>query len=56
MGDRAFWALSEHWCNLWPSRCVALRRRPGWLRTFVINPSDPERFLEELKTKAPHVA
>jgi len=46
---------NEHWCNLWPFRTVVLRRKSGWIRTFIINPPDPEAFLADLRRRAPHL-
>ena len=43
------WGLNEHWCNFWPVRYVVLRRKSGWIRSFVINPPDAEQFAAELK-------
>ena len=40
---------NEHWCNLWPFRYVVLRRRSGWIRTFIINPPDATGFVEALR-------
>ena len=33
---------NEHWCNFWPLRYVVLRRRSGWIATFIINPPKPQ--------------
>ncbi len=52
-GSRILWVWNEHWCNLWPFRFVVLRRKSGWLRTFIINPPDPDGFLGELKKRVP---
>ena len=35
---------------------VILRRKSGWVRNFITNPSDPEAFLAELRREAPHLA
>ena len=43
--------LNEHWCNFWPVRYVVLRRKSGWIRSFVINPPDPDQFAAELKRR-----
>jgi hypothetical protein len=42
---------NEHWSNFAPSRFVVLRRRSGWIRTFVFNPPDPEGFLADLRRR-----
>ena len=42
----AFW--NEHWTNPWPWRFMTIRRRSGWFRNFVINPSDRDSFRKEL--------
>jgi len=54
IGLRAFLTrdLNEHWCNLWPMRYVILRRRSGWVRSFIINPPDTEPFAAELRRRA----
>ncbi len=54
-GSKLWFTWNEHWCNFWPLRFVVLRRKSGWVRTFIINPPDPERFLEDLKRKVPHL-
>lgn len=46
------WTWNEHWSNLSPSRFVVLRRKSGWVPTFVFNPPDPEGFLAELRRRA----
>jgi len=43
---------NEHWCNFWPLRFVVLRRRTGWIPTFIINPPEPEEFLADLRRRA----
>ncbi len=43
---------NENWCNLWPMRYVILRRRSGWVRSFIINPPDTEPFAAELRRRA----
>ena len=42
---------NEHWSNFAPSRFVVLRRRSGWIRTFVFNRPDPEGFLADLRQR-----
>lgn len=44
-----FW--NEHWCNFSPMRYVILRRKSGWVRSFVINPPDTEPFAIEVRRK-----
>lgn len=44
---------NEHWCNFWPSRFVVLRRRSGWVRSFIINPPDTTGFIEDLRRLEP---
>ena len=48
---QAVWTWNEHWSNLSPSRFVVLRRRSGWVRTFIVNPPDPEGFLADLRRR-----
>ncbi|MFH1618753.1 MAG: PH domain-containing protein [bacterium] len=48
----AFW--NEHWINFLPLRYLTIRRRRGWIRNFVINPCEPEVFIEELHRKIAH--
>jgi len=51
--------MNEHYTNI-ASKArgvfVVLRRKSGWVRTFIINPSDPDAFLAELRREAPHLA
>ena len=42
---------NEHWINPWPPRFVAIQRRTGWIRNFVINPPDRDAFMDELGRK-----
>ncbi|MHB8733141.1 MAG: hypothetical protein ACYDAB_15310 [bacterium] len=42
---------NEHWSNFSPARFVVLRRRSGWVRTFVFNPPDPEGFVADLRRR-----
>lgn len=44
---------NEHWCNFTPFRYVVLRRRSGWIPTFIINPQEPEEFLVDLQRRIP---
>jgi len=41
---------NEHWTNLWPFRFVTIRRKYGWFKNFMINPTDRD-FVEELRRK-----
>ncbi|HEV2283926.1 MAG TPA: hypothetical protein VGX75_16195 [bacterium] len=41
----------EHWSNFAPARFIVLRRKSGWIRTFVFNPPDPEGFLADLRRR-----
>ncbi len=43
---------NEHWTNIWPIRYLTLRRKSGFIRNFVINPSDRETFADELRRRA----
>jgi hypothetical protein len=43
---------NEHWCNVWPFRYVVIRRRSGWIPTFIINPPEPDAFLANLRHRA----
>ena len=45
------WTWHEHWSNLSPYRFVVLRRKSGWVRTFVFNPPDPDGFLADLRRR-----
>jgi len=45
--DWAFW--NEHWTNtVKPGKMVLLRRRTGLFKNFLISPSSPIVFLNEL--------
>jgi len=35
---------------------VILRRKSGWVRNVLTNPSDPEAVLADLRREAPHLA
>lgn len=45
----AFW--NEHWSNFWPWEFVTIRRKTGFVKNFVINPPDRDRFLNELRLR-----
>ena len=48
---------NERWTNLWPlGAYLVLHRRRGWFPNVVINPSDPQAFLDALRREAPHLA
>jgi len=42
---------NEHWTNPWPWRFLTIRRRSGWFRNFLINPSESEEFQRELAVR-----
>jgi hypothetical protein len=50
------WGMNEHWCNFSPMRFVILRRKSGWVRSFIINPPDTEPFATELKQRIARTA
>ena len=49
------WGFNEHWCNFWPARYLILRRKSGWVRSFVINPPDTDPFVAELQRRDPRI-
>ncbi len=51
--------MNEHYTNVAAKArgvFVILRRKSGLVRNFIINPSDPEAFLADLRREAPHLA
>ncbi len=50
---------NEHWTNLTiigrRTPFVVLRRRSGFARNFIINPSNPDAFLADLRREAPQL-
>lgn len=42
---------NEHWTNIWPFRYLTIRRKTGFIKNFVINPSDREAFADELRRR-----
>lgn len=43
---------NEHWCNLWPLHFLAIRRKSGLIRNFLINPADRDDFARRLRVRA----
>jgi hypothetical protein len=49
--SQALRTWNEHWSNFSPSRFIVLRRKSGWIRTFIFNPPDPEGFRTDLQRR-----
>ncbi len=45
----ALW--NEHWNNVWPFQFVTIRRRSGFIRNFVINPTNRDEFITRLRVR-----